>query len=109
MSSEKRHAKERLTPRQVLTQPGFRARLAARSLEDDEFRRMLAAHPRAAIESELSMILGRRVRLPRSIQLKVHQESPGVFHFVCPGASLAGPAEDNDLLIFWEHVLRPVS
>jgi hypothetical protein len=109
MSSETRHAKERPTPRQVLGQPGFRARLAARALEDEEFRRRLAARPRAAIESELSAILGRRVRLPRTIRLYVHRESPGVFHFVCPAASLAGPAEDNDLLIFWEHVLRPVS
>jgi len=109
MSSDKRRRNDRLTPRQILAQPGFRARVAARALEDEEFRRKLAASPKAAIESELGAILGRRVRLPRTVRLQVHRESADVFHFVCPAASLAGPAEDNDLLIFWEHVLRPVS
>jgi len=97
----------RPTPRQVLAQPGFRARLAARALEDEGFRRRLSAHPRATIEAELSSILGRRVRLPTSVRLHVHRESETAFHFVCPASALVAREEDNDLLLFWEHILRP--
>ena len=95
------------TPRQVLAQPGFRARLAARALEDEAFRRQLTTHPRATIEAELSTILGRRVRLPGDVRLHVHRETTKVFHFVCPAAAIVAREEDNDLLLFWERILRP--
>jgi len=99
--------RSRRTPRQVLAQPGFRARLTSRALEDEVFRRQLASHPRTTIEAELSSILGRRVRLPGDIRLHVHRESSKVFHFVCPAAAVVAREEDSDLLLFWERILRP--
>jgi len=107
MSSKKlARATERPTPRHVLAQPGFRARIAARALEDETFRRQLATRPRAALEAELSAILGRRARLPGNLRIEVHQESSNEFHFVCPSAAVVPREEANDLLVFWEHILR---
>lgn len=102
-----RSSNRRPTPRQVLAQPGFRARIAARALEDETFRRQLSTRPRAAIEAELSSILGRHARLPASLEFKVHQETAEVFHFVCPAVAVVPREEVNDLLLFWEHILRP--
>jgi hypothetical protein len=59
------------------------------------------------MEAELSAVLGRRVRLPADVQLHVHQESDKDFHFVCPAAAVVANEEDNDLLLLWEHILRP--
>ena len=78
----------------VLRDPGFRARLQARCLEDDEFHGRLVADPRAAIEEELSELDGRPVRLPGD-----------EFHFEAPAPLVA--EQENDMLIFWEHILRP--
>lgn len=86
----------------------FRARLAARALEDEAFRRELLTNPRAAIEGELSSIAGRPVQLPAGLRVEVHEESDDVMHLVAP-APLVPHEEENDMLIFWEHVLRPGS
>jgi hypothetical protein len=86
----------------------FRARLAARSLEDEAFRRELLANPRSAIEGELSILAGKPVQLPTGLRLEVHEESDDVVQFVVP-APLLPHEEDNDMLIFWEHILRPRS
>jgi hypothetical protein len=84
----------------------FRARLAARALEDGEFRRELLANPRAVVERECGLLLGGGVRLPEDLRIEVHQEDSRVMHLVIPEGSL--PAEqDNDLLAFWEQILRP--
>jgi hypothetical protein len=86
----------------------FRARLAARSLEDEAFRRELLANPRSAIEGELSILVGKPVQLPAGVRLEVHEESGDVVQFIVP-AALLPHEEDNDMLIFWEHILRPGS
>ncbi len=84
----------------------FRARLAARALEDEDFRRELLENPRAVVERECGLLLGRDVRLPADLRIEVHQEDSRVMHLVIPEGVL--PAEqDNDLLAFWEQILRP--
>jgi len=84
----------------------FRARLAARALEDEDFRRELLANPREVVERECRLLLGEDLRLPGDLRVEVHQESSRVMHLVIPESVL--PAEqDNDLLAFWERILRP--
>ena len=84
----------------------FRARLSARCLEDEGFRRELLENPRSVIEGELSILAGKPVQLPAGLRLEVHEESGDVVQFVVP-AALLPHEEDNDMLIFWEHILRP--
>ncbi len=84
----------------------FRARLAARALEDPDFRRELLANPRVVVERECRLLLGEEVRLPDDISIHVHQESSRVMHFVIPEGVLP-EEQDHDLLAFWERILRP--
>jgi hypothetical protein len=84
----------------------FRARLAARALEDENFRRELLENPRAVVERECGLLLGTEVQLPEDLRIEVHQEDSRVMHLVIPEGVL--PAEQgNDLLAFWEQILRP--
>ena len=84
----------------------FRARLAARALEDENFRRELLANPRDGVERECRLLLGKEVRLPADLRIEVHQEDSRVLHLVIP-ESVLPPEQDHDLLAFWERVLRP--
>jgi len=84
----------------------FRARLAARALEDENFRRELLANPRDVVERECSLLLGKEVRLPGDLLVEVHQESSRVMHLVIPEGALP-EEQDHDLLAFWERILRP--
>ena len=79
---------------------GFRGQLAARALEDEDFRRELLANPRVLIERECG------VRLPEDMRIEVHQESAHVMHLVIPDGALP-EEQDHDLLAFWERILRP--
>ena len=79
---------------------GFRARLAARALEDENFRRELLANPRAVVERECG------VTLPGDLLIEVHQESSRVMHLVIPEGGLP-EEQDHDLFAFWEQILRP--
>ena len=89
-----------------LQSKNFRARLAARALEDDGFRRELLANPRTVVERECGLLLGADVKLPEDLRIEVHQESSRVMHLVIPEGGL--PEEkDNDLFAFWEQILRP--
>jgi hypothetical protein len=92
--------------RRWLASGGFRARLAARALEDEAFRRELMAAPRAVLERECSLLAGRPVHLPDELCVEVHQESAQALHLVIPEA-LTGADEDHDMLVFWERLLRP--
>ena len=84
----------------------FRARLAARALEDEDFRRELLANPRRVVERECGLLLGEDVRLPGDMSIEVHQESSRVMHLVIPEGVLP-EEQDDDLLAFWERILRP--
>jgi len=84
----------------------FRARLAARALEDENFRRELLANPRGVLERECGLLLGKDVRLPDELRVEVHQESSRVMHLVIP-ESVLPDEQDHDLLAFWEQILRP--
>jgi hypothetical protein len=84
----------------------FRARLAARALEDEEFRRELLANPRAVVERECKLLLGAEVKLPEDLRIEVHQEGSGVMHLVIPEGGLP-EEQDHDLFAFWEQILRP--
>ncbi len=84
----------------------FRARLAARALEDESFRRALLENPRAVVERECGLLLGTDVKLPEDLLIEVHQESSRVMHLIIPEGVLPGE-QDNDLLAFWEQILRP--
>lgn len=89
-----------------LQSSSFRARLAARALEDETFLRELLANPREVVERECALLLGKEVRLPEDLRIEVHQENSRVLHLVIPDS--VGPAEqDHDLLAFWESILRP--
>ena len=90
----------------LLQSTKFRARLAARALEDENFRRELLANPREVVERECRLLLGGDVRLPHDLRVEVHQESPGVMHLVIPEGALPDE-QDRDLLAFWERILRP--
>ena len=77
----------------------FRAHVAMKAAEDDEFRARLIADPRAALEAETG------IRMPDDYRLHVHEESATDAHLVLPpkpalsreqldgiaGGSLAGP------------------
>jgi len=89
-----------------LQSTSFRARLAARALEDETFLRDLLANPRVTVERECSLLLGKPVRLPEDLRVEVHQESSRVLHLVIP-EGVAPAEQDHDLLAFWERVLRP--
>ena len=84
----------------------FRAHIAARALEDATFRHELLANPRAVVERECSFLLGSDVRLPEDLEIEVHQESARVLHLLIP-ESIVANEEENDMLAFWEHILRP--
>jgi hypothetical protein len=84
----------------------FRARLAARALEDENFRRELLENPRAVVERECGLLLGTDARLPEDLRIEVHQESSRVMHLVIPASGLP-EEQDNDLFAFWEQILRP--
>jgi hypothetical protein len=86
----------------------FRARLAARALEDENFRRELLENPQAVVERECGLLLGAEVRLPEDLRIEVHQESSSSMHLVIPEGVLP-EEQDNDLLAFWEQILRPGS
>ncbi len=85
---------------------GFRARLAARALEDEDFRRELMANPRGVVERECRLLLGEDVRLPSDMRIEVHQENSRVMHLVIPEGVMPDE-QDHDLLAFWERILRP--
>ena len=84
----------------------FRARLAARAIEDEDFRRELFSNPRDVVERECRLLLGQEVRLPDDLLVEVHQESSRVMHLVIP-AGVLPDEQDHDLLAFWERILRP--
>ena len=84
----------------------FRARLAARALEDEDFRRKLIENQRAAVERECGLLLGTDVKLPEDLRIEVHQESSRVMHIVIPERALP-KEQDHDLFAFWEQILRP--
>ena len=84
----------------------FRARLAARALEDDGFRRELLENPREVVERECGLLLSTEVRLPEDLRIEVHQESSRVMHLVIPDVVLP-EEQDHDLFAFWEQILRP--
>lgn len=84
----------------------FRARLAARALQDEDFRSELLANPREVVERECSLLLGKEVRLPGDLQVEVHQESSRVLHLLIP-ENVLPEEQGNDLLAFWERILRP--
>lgn len=84
----------------------------ARALEDEEFRRLLKTDPKTAVQDELSRLLGHGVALPDGIRVHAHEESASDFHFVIPADDLesssgAGDPDSEDLLLFWERILRP--
>lgn len=87
---------------------GFRARLAARALEDEEFRRELIANPRTTIQREYRRATKKVLRLPKDLHIEVHQESTQSLHLVIPERVVATEKPD-DMLIFWERILRPDS
>ena len=80
--------------------------MAARALEDEDFRRELIENPRAAVERECGLLLGTDVKLPEDLRIEVHQESSRVMHIVIPERALP-KEQDNDLFAFWEQILRP--
>ncbi len=84
----------------------FRARLAARAIEDRDFRRELLSNPREVVERECRLLLGKEVRLPEDLLVEVHQESSRLMHLVIPQGVLPDE-QDHDLLAFWERILRP--
>ena len=84
----------------------FRARLAARALEDENFRRELLENPRAVVERECRLVLDTEVSLPEDLRIEVHQESSCVMHLVIPEGGLP-EEQDHDLFAFWEQILRP--
>ena len=84
----------------------FRARLASRALEDENFRRELLANPRDVVERECRLLLGEDVQLPDELRVEVHQENSHVMHLVIP-ESVLPDEQDHDLLAFWERILRP--
>lgn len=69
---------------------GVERRIVQRSLEDDAFRRLLLADPRAAVERELG------ARLPPEVRVQVVEETADTVYLVVPPASQAG-AEDGEL------------
>jgi len=86
--------------------PNFRARLAARAAGDEDFRRELMAAPRAVLERELSEMTRTEVHLPAELHIHVHEESARNLHLVLP-EKIVESEEDNDMLIFWQRILRP--
>ena len=73
-----------------LQSDNFRARLAARALEDEDFRRELLANPRAVVERECGLLLGADVKLPEDLRIEVHQESSARDAFGDSGGSATG-------------------
>ena len=84
----------------MLNKTALRAAIAARALEDEEFRRSLLDDPRGAVVREFG------IALPETLQVEVHEESETFFHLVLP-EPIAGDVQENDMLVFWERILRP--
>jgi hypothetical protein len=59
------------------------AHLIARALRDDEFRRLLIAEPREALESELKR-LQLNINLPSTLKVKVIEETSDTLYLVLP-------------------------
>ena len=62
-------------------------RIVQRSLEDDAFRQLLLADPRAAVEQELG------AQLPSGVQVQVVEETADTVFLVIPPSSQAGGDE----------------
>ena len=66
-------------------------RLVQRSLQDDDFRRMLLEDPKAAVEQELG------TRLPEDVRVVAVEETAQTIYLVLPSASpLGGGVELSD-------------
>lgn len=70
-------------------------RIIQRSLQDEDFRRMLLADPKAAVEQELGM------PLPEEVQIQAMEETADTIYLVLPsspaGAGAGGGLSDRDL------------
>ena len=70
-------------------------RIIQRSLQDEDFRRMLLADPKAAVEQELGM------PLPEEVQIQAMEETADTIYLVLPsspaGAGAGGRLSDRDL------------
>jgi hypothetical protein len=67
-----------------LSRAEFERTLVQRSLQDESFRQMLLADPKAAVEQELGS------RLPEDVEVRVVQESARTIYLVLPSASAVG-------------------
>ena len=69
-------------------------RLIERSLQDEDFRRVLLEDPKATVEQELG------TPLPEEVQIRVVEETPDTIYLVLPSSSPlggAGELSDQDL------------
>ena len=69
--------------------------LIARALRDDEFRQMLIADPKAALEAEMSR-LRIDIKLPRNLKVEVLQETPDTLYLVLPPDLTAPGGEPSE-------------
>ena len=63
---------------QPLSRRELEEKIVARAWTDDEFRRKFVADPKGQFEARLG------TRLPDSLKMTVHEETPDSLHFVIP-------------------------
>lgn len=70
--------------------------LLAKASEDAEFRTKLLENPHAAVEAGVGL------RIPASISISVHEESPTSLHFVIPAAGKLSKSEMQAIAGGWD-------
>lgn len=70
----------------------FEQAIVARAWQDPEYKKRLLANPKAVLEEELNKIRP-GVKLPETLQVYVHEETPNALHLTLP----VNPKDYGDL------------
>lgn len=91
---------EEKTP--ALTRAQFEANIVAKAWNDPEYKKRLLANPNAVIEEELKAV-NPAIKLPDTLQIYIHEETPNALHITLPanpsdypGATSEGWLDDVD-------------
>lgn len=67
----------------ILTRAQFEANIVAKAWSDPEYKKRLLANPVAVVEEELNAIRP-GIKLPQTLQVFVHEETPNALHITLP-------------------------
>lgn len=72
------------TEEQLSQRSDLERNIILKAMEDQEFRRRLLSNPKAVLEQEFSLLLGKPVALPASFNVAVLEETDDLAYLVLP-------------------------